>query len=101
MLASRALMMRWDPMKDHTYYFAPGFPEDYKTFYTGKDGIGDQTNALLAGAGSKNKILFKNYEEIPVRQDGKPAEFGDIRYTFIRWLSDRDVGVGSFARYRL
>lgn len=84
------LMNRWNPNKAlHTFYFAPGFPEQFKWIYKtdplkkdpyGKPVIGvmDQTNKVLADAGVKMRFEIKDAPE--------GINFGDLRYSFIKFM---------------
>src|SRR5205814_7490926 len=64
------------------------FPDKYKTVFTGPNGVVDQTNALLQGAGVAMRVEFHDYND---PAEGDPKTFGDIRYNFIRWISDMDT----------
>lgn len=80
-----------------TLYFAKGYPEEKKSFFLAPGGIVDQTNAIFEKAGAKIRLKVKNYDEdIPEDADAltkeRGREYGDIRYSFIRWMSDLDVG---------
>jgi hypothetical protein len=92
-LASRRLVNRFNPNEPIVWYFAEGFPEKYKGFFTNKDGIIDQTNKILEAAQVKARVTFKNFDQDLV--DGQaPRQPGDIRYSFIRWIPDVDSGSG-------
>ena len=96
-LAARQFAVRFDPTKDLVLYFAKGYPEEKKTFFTGPNGIVDQTNAIFEKAGAKIRLVVKNYDQdIPEDADiltkERGREYGDIRYNFIRWMSDLDIG---------
>lgn len=86
MLAARQLVTRFDPEKPIVWYFAEGFPAEYKGVFTDKGGVADQTNALLENAGVKARVSFKEYNF-----DGVNREYGDVRYSFLRWVTDRDM----------
>ncbi len=111
LLGSRQLAMRHDPKAPTiTYYFAPGWPNQYKWIFglpdkagctdactfSGKianGGIVEQTNALLAKAGATAKVVVKDYDADLA--DGQPPRaVGDVRYSFLRWMSDLDMGQG-------
>lgn len=89
-LAARQLTMRFDPQKPlHTWYFSPDFPKEYKKFFTDPNGIKDQTNALFEKAGAKLRFEFKDYNDVP--EGESPREYGDVRYSFLRWITDQDM----------
>ncbi len=109
-LASRSLVLRYDPNKDIVWYFDKNFPQKYKNYFckpntdTTKPAqacdaaldpstIRDQTNDLLAKSGAKARVVFKNVDE-DMAVGGKPREFGDVRYNWLRWISDIDVNSG-------
>ena len=99
-IAAQEYVMRFDPSKDIVWYFDQNFPADYKHFFNAPigdpafpaGGIAAQTNALLAKAGAKGQVKFLE------ANDGLPAgqtrEFGDVRYSFVRWVSDKDMEEG-------
>lgn len=96
-IAARQFAMRFDPQKDMVFYFAKGYPEENKSFFTKPGGIVDQTNAIFEKAGAKIRLVVKNYDQdIPEDADAltkeRGREYGDIRYNFIRWMSDLDTG---------
>ena len=109
---SRQLAIRHDPnMKQLTYYFAPGFPALQKAFFGNPDtagcvdactysggggGIIDQTNAVFSAAGSKTKLVVMDYDA-NLQSGQLPRQVGDIRYSFLRWISDLDSGQPWFA----
>lgn len=96
-LASRELVNRWDPQKPINWYFAKGFPDDYKKVFTtpGKPDdpttIEGQTNQLMKDSGAAARLSFHEWNEPAA--DGTPIEreYGDVRYSFVRWVSDRDM----------
>ena len=89
-LAARQLVIRFDPRKPIVWYFAEGFPDHYKDVFKGKGGVADQTNKLLTDSGVAARVSFKDYnEELAAGQ--APREYGDVRYSFLRWVSDRDM----------
>jgi hypothetical protein len=61
MLAARELAIRFDPEKELVWYFAKGYPEEYKSFFTAKGGIVDQTNQIFEKAGASAPVV-KNYD---------------------------------------
>jgi hypothetical protein len=90
LLAARQLVIRFDPQKPIVWYFAEGFPENYKSVFTGKGGVADQTNQLLADSGARARVRFVDFDkELPPGQ--APRQYGDVRYSFLRWVSDRDM----------
>ena len=99
LIAGRQLVQRWNPNKPITYYFSPGVP-DYIAGPNGsflrKDGIKDVTNAMFAKAGAKARVDFLNWNDDKVLGDGKGPnrEFGDVRYSFVRWIDDLDGNQG-------
>jgi hypothetical protein len=101
LLGTRALALRFDPAKpDITYYFAQGYPDFYKQFFLGPSdgsggykggGIVDQTNAILAKAGAAMRLGVKSFDE-DLAPGQSPRQMGDVRYNFIRWISDVEAG---------
>ena len=89
-LAARQFVTRFDPQKPIVWYFAEGVPDDYKKFFTDKGGVADQTNELLALAKVPARVAFKNFDQ-DLAKGELPRQYGDVRYNFIRWLSDRDT----------
>ena len=61
--------------------------------WTRPGGIVDQTNAIFTKAGAGARLSVLNYNDATTLGDGGgPArQFGDIRYSFIRWESDLDT----------
>ncbi len=100
LLAAREFAIRFDPEKPLTWYFAKGYPEDAKKFFTAPGGIVDQTNAIFEKAGAKIRMNVRNYddftdeerEHLSPEEEKRGREYGDVRYNFIRWMSDIDVG---------
>lgn len=96
-VAARQFATRFDPNKELVLYFAKGYPEEKKVFFTGPGGIVEQTNALFEKSGAAIRMKVKNYDEdMPETasevEKKRGREYGDIRYNFIRWMSDLDVG---------
>ncbi len=102
LLAGRELVMRFDPSKkDNVWYFAQGFPENYKVIFNGPGGVAEGTNKLLeaadkaaklknpTGPGVPMRITFKNFDQ-DLKKGEKPRQYGDVRYNFVRWISDKD-----------
>jgi hypothetical protein len=77
------LVNRWDPKKEHNYYFAEGFPEQYK--YIFRD-IFDKTNEMFAKKGLKVRFHMRDN----TWGDGKPKHLGDLRYSFINLMEEYD-----------
>ncbi len=79
----RALVVnRWDPNKEHTFYFAEDFPAEYKWIYNHPDlGIGKATNDLFERNGIKMRVKFV---------DDPKAKYGDVRYSFIKIVEKTD-----------
>lgn len=104
LLAARQLAIRFDPQKPKiTWYFAKGFPNgknpdgsacatcpDYTKVFTDPGGVADQTNAILKQSNAKAQVEFKNYDA-DLAEGESPREYGDIRYNFLRWVSDKDM----------
>jgi len=102
---SRQLAIRHDPNgKQFTYYFAPGYPDNYKGIfgnkqadgtYSGGGGVVDQTNALMQLSGAKSKLVVMDYDA-QLAPGQPPRQMGDVRYSFLRWISglaqDFDTG---------
>ena len=91
LLAARQLVTRFNPNAPIVFYFAPGFPDPMKATWKG---IAAQTNAIFKKIGAKARVTFLDYDDATTLGDGKgPArQFGDIRYNFLRWISDLDAG---------
>jgi hypothetical protein len=70
LVGARQLANRFDPAKPLVYYFAPGYPEQYKKMFTDPQGIVDQTNALFADAKAAIRLSVKNFDEGIARPDG-------------------------------
>ena len=110
LVAARQLVIRFNPKKPITWYFAAGFPEGYKAIFVNKDNPNDpntiqgQTNQLMKDAGVAATVNFLNADDKDTFNDhlldptnpknttgATPREYGDIRYSFLRWMSDPDV----------
>jgi hypothetical protein len=96
-LAAHELAVRFDPTKELTLYFAKGYPDDRKGIFTDPGGIVEQTNKIFEKAGAAIRLVVKNFDQdLPAdaadfeKQRGR--EYGDVRYNFIRWMSDLDIG---------
>ncbi|HVJ89806.1 MAG TPA: zinc-dependent metalloprotease [Labilithrix sp.] len=97
MLGAREFAIRFDPEKELVWYFAKGYPEEYKSFFLAPNGIVDQTNRIFEKAGAKVRLVVKNYDEDlpedwPEAMKERGREYGDVRFNFIRWMSDIDTG---------
>jgi hypothetical protein len=107
LVAANQYVIRFNPNKPIVWYFEKGFPEAYKQFYLGAGGIKDQTNALLQKSNAKAVLDFRNSDDerdLPgdlAHPDGggpaKAREFGDVRFNFLRWVSDKQLNNGAFA----
>jgi hypothetical protein len=101
---SRQLAQRHDPAgTQFTYYFAPGWPAQYKTIfgnpqsdgtYSGGGGVVDQTNKILQLAKANTKLVVADYDAL-LAPGQQPRQYGDIRYSFLRWDSDQAAAVGA------
>jgi hypothetical protein len=99
-LAATEYVIRFDPAKDKPvfWYFDKGFPENYKAFFNGPGGIKERTNKLLETAGAKLRFDFRDYNDdvaddplTDSEKDRGGRTFGDIRYSWLRWMSDKDM----------
>lgn len=80
-------MNRWDPNKDHNFYFVKGFPKEYKWIFNDpKIGVIAKTNALFKKKGLKLRLHIHDNDGV----DGKEKKFGDIRYSFINFITHMD-----------
>jgi hypothetical protein len=89
LVAGRQMVTRYDPNKEIVWYFEDGFPAEYKSFFTDKDGIGDQTNKLFEEIGVKARVKFLEWNH-----GGVARHYGDVRYNFQRWMSSLETGNG-------
>ena len=99
LLASRELMNRYNPNKDVVYYFTQDVPDYQKKYFTGApDSMDVTTNAIFDAAGMKGRLKFLNADDDKVFNDharkDNPREFGDIRYSFVRWIADPSIVTG-------
>jgi hypothetical protein len=94
LMTSQQQVLRHDPNKPIVWYFAKGYPEDYKGIFMNPGGLVDQTNAVLAASGAKARVQFYNYDDLNTYGDhaGPAREYGDVRYSFIRFESSLDSG---------
>jgi hypothetical protein len=91
LLAAAEQVERWDPQKPINYYFAKGFNPAYKHFFTDPGtGVVDRANAILAAANVPARVHVYEYDE-NLAPGQRPREYGDIRYNFLNWVSDKDV----------
>ncbi len=98
LLAAKQLVMRFDPTKPIVFYFAQGFPDQYKPVFTGPGGVVERTNLLFEAAGAAARLTFKEFDaDLDPNPDNRPPElvngrqYGDVRFNFVRWLSDKDT----------
>jgi len=79
------LMNRWHPEKEHTFYFAPGFPEEYKWIYNDpKLGVLARTNQLF----ERNGITMRfRIEDAP-----EGVAFGDLGHSFVKFVEEVQAG---------
>ena len=96
LLSARQLVNRWNPNKPINYYFSQGVPDYIKDSFVRKGGIQDVTNDMFKKANAKSTVTFLNWNDDKVLGDGKGPnrEFGDIRYSFVRWIDDLDANQG-------
>jgi hypothetical protein len=95
LLGANQLVTRYDPNKDIIYYFAPGMPDQYKSYFQGANGVEAATNAVLQKAGATGKMRFLNFDDDQTYGDKaakQPRHIGDVRYSFIIWHTDLDNG---------
>ncbi len=117
LLAAQQMVMRFDPNKPIVWYFTPGFPPEFMTAFTctgtvpgssppqamsdlcTKYGVDEslsreaETNQIFQDAGAAARLRFLNYNDRDTLGDGLgPARaFGDVRYSFLQWVSDQDT----------
>ncbi|MFW7382088.1 MAG: zinc-dependent metalloprotease [Oligoflexus sp.] len=78
-------MNRWNPEKQHTFYFSETFPSEYKWIYNDPErGVFARTNQLFAEQGLPTRFEIKE-------NDGS-KKFGDIRYSFVHFVDSPDMG---------
>ncbi|MFO0661989.1 MAG: hypothetical protein U0165_19480 [Polyangiaceae bacterium] len=85
MLAARQLVMRFD-QKPITWYFAKGFPDEYKGVFTDEGGVADQTNKLFEDAGVKARVSFRS-----TTTAASTESMATFATSFLRWVTDRDM----------
>jgi hypothetical protein len=101
----------------YTIYLSEGFPTQYEQIFcgygpgpglgqpeaTGKNcgvagtgGLIDQMNTVWRNAGADLQMRVMHYDDLTTFSDhlnkNNPKQFGDVRYSFFRFLSDLDVG---------
>ena len=91
--AATEYVLRYNPNNPIVFYFAQGYPVAEQAMWTRSGGIVDQTNAVFASAKAGAKLSVLNYNDLNVLGDaaGPARQYGDIRYSFIRWQSDLDT----------
>jgi hypothetical protein len=124
LLAAEELVNRWNPNKPTTYYFTPNVPATIKDTFIGHrvydstdsenadstgqcldashctrtpDGIMQETNQVIQAAGNaKFTVSFLNANDATTFGDaaGPAREYGDVRYSFVHWVSDIDANTG-------
>jgi hypothetical protein len=116
LLAANSYVQRLNPNQewDYTLYLAPGFPAVYEPIFCGYEpgkgllglpvtddrcggpgtgGLVDQTNAIWKDGGIKLRMRVMHSDDDKVFGDhasSNPKVFGDLRYSFIRFLTDID-----------
>jgi hypothetical protein len=95
LVGADSYVVRHDPNKPIVYYFAPGMPKTYQTFFATQVQTQTNNNALAKSA-AKARLQFLNYNDDKTLGDGNgpTREVGDPRYNFIQWHSDLDNGSG-------
>jgi hypothetical protein len=115
---ARQLAMRFDPSLPNVWYLAQGFPSKYYYVFTCNaspntttpivtphgepckeaNTIEGATNAIFMQAGAATRIKFLNYNDKDTFGDaaGPSRVYGDVRYSFYRWITDiaDDTGNG-------
>jgi hypothetical protein len=96
LVAAQQLVGRFDPAKPIVWYFDQNFPEYYKPIFLGTNGhpgIANATNKVLTASGAAARVSVLNYNDATTYGDaaGPVRQFGDIRYNFLRWVSDQDA----------
>lgn len=83
--ANKFVMERWHPKKTHTYYFAPGFPAEYKWIFDDpKIGVIAKTNELFAKNGLKIRFEIKDAP--------RGVQVGDVGVSMINFVTQMDEG---------
>jgi len=99
LLAANSYVVRYNPNNPIVWYFAPGYPAANQAVFTRTGGLVDQVNGIFAKAGAKARLSVLNYNDATKRGDGQGPvrQYGDIRYSFIRWETDLDTDSGFLA----
>ncbi len=85
MRTNKFVMERWHPKKTHTYYFAPGFPAEYKWIFDDpKIGVIAKTNELFAKNGLKIRFEIKDAP--------RGMQVGDVGTSMINFVTQMDEG---------
>jgi hypothetical protein len=88
LIDKKILVNRWNPNKTHHFYFTKDFPDQYKwVFNDPTNGIFAKTNQLFAERGLKIRFAIHNNSW----GNGKAKEFGDLRYSFIKIVTEIDA----------
>ena len=87
MLETKILMNRWDPKKQHTYFFAKGTPEKYKAVFNHPEkGVFARINQIMAQTGEPIRFrILDNPEDFG-------CEYGDVGCSFIRIIDEDNAG---------
>jgi hypothetical protein len=125
LLAATNYVARVNPNAPMTLYLASGYPTEYEVIFCGtqadgftpatngaptKDaplkcgdsgtgGVVDQTNTLWTKAGAKAQMKIMHFDDDTVYGDhasSNPKQFGDVRYRFIRFITDFDSSPSGF-----
>ncbi|NQZ02536.1 MAG: zinc-dependent metalloprotease, partial [Bdellovibrionales bacterium] len=91
------LANRWHPKKQHTFYFAKDYPEQWKWIWNHPErGVFAKTNALFKKHGLNNYNADNNTCTtglcFEIKENDGDKEFGDIRYSFIKLYDEPDPG---------
>lgn len=88
---NKILVNRWNPEKVSHYYFDKSFPEDFKWIYNDPEiGIFARTNKIF----SDNNLPTRFEIHENTWGDGKVKEFGDLRYSFVKFVTEVDQNTG-------
>ncbi len=117
LLTAQAFTQRLNPNQTfpYTLYLSPGYPEQYEVIFCGFEsdgytpakgkscgakhtgGIVDQMNTIWETAGAKLRMRVMHADDLTTFGDHlsqNPKVFGDVRYNFIRYLTDMDESSG-------
>ena len=96
LLAGRQLVNRWNPNKPIVFYLSPGVPDFIKDSFLRSGGIKDKTNEVFKKSGAAATIDFLNADDAATLGDAKGPmrEYGDVRFSFVRWVEDVDANTG-------